>query len=109
MSAATDRAYLGDVKLLPCEICVQLGYCTSEPQTTAVSDAHHPRTGAGAARKSPDADAIALCDLHHRNGNDALHVMGRKAFERRHGVTEGELSRRTRARVQQMRAMRVSR
>lgn len=29
--------------------------------------------------------------MHHRLGNDAIHVMGRKAFERHHGATELEL------------------
>lgn len=107
MSAAGE-AYLRDVRLLPCEICVQLGLCTAEPQTSPVSAAHHPRTGAGAGRKNPDEDAIALCPGHHQNSNDALHAMGRKAFERKFGVTEAELSARTACRVQQMRAMRIT-
>lgn len=84
-----------------------LGLCDEVPQTTAVSDAHHPRTGTGGARKAPDGDAIALCDGHHRNGNESLHQMGRKAFERHFGVTEAELTQRTRVRVMQMRAMRI--
>ncbi len=103
----TGRDYLGYVKRLPCAACVILGYVSPESHSTAVSDAHHPRTGVGAARKAPDADAIPLCPAHHRSSNDALHVMGRKAWERWLGTTELELSRQTKLRVQQMIAMEV--
>jgi hypothetical protein len=95
------------VRRLPCEICVRLGLCSAEPQTSPVSSAHHPRTGAGAGRKNPDEDTIALCPGHHQNSNLALHVMGRKAWERHFGVTEAELTLSTALRVQQMIAMEV--
>lgn len=102
-----DEEYIRDVKLLPCEICVRHYEVPADPQTSAVSDAHHPRTGAGAARKNDDQDAIALCALHHRNSNEALHCMGRKAFERHFGITEAELTESTRNRVMAMRARRI--
>ena len=52
---------------------------------------HHPRTGVGMGRRAPNADVIPLCPNHHRLGNESLHVLGRKAFERKYGVTEGVL------------------
>lgn len=98
MSAAGDR-YRKAVKHLPCEICIR--FCGMDadpwPEPTA-SDAHHPRTGAGGGRKNPDEDCIALCKEHHQGGT-GVHGMGRKAFERRWGVTEGQLTASTRARV----------
>lgn len=102
-----DEQYIRDVKHLPCEICVRFYDVPDDPQTSAVSDAHHPRTGAGAGRKNSDQDAIALCDKHHRNSDEGLHCMGRKAFERHFGVTEAELTESTRNRVQSMRARRI--
>ena len=39
-------------------------------------------------RRAPNTDVIPLCPNHHRLGNESLHVLGRKAFERKYGVTE---------------------
>lgn len=106
MSSAGEL-YLKDVRRLPCEICVRFFGVPSDPANTVVSSAHHPRTGAGAARKNPDEDAISLCPEHHQYGPLSLHGMGRKAFERHWGVTEAELTESTRKRVQQLRTMEV--
>lgn len=104
MSAAGER-YRKDVKRLPCEICVQFHGMDADPWPEPVaSDAHHPRTGAGAGRKNDDADCIALCKEHHQ-GQTGIHGLGRKAFERSYGVTELELTERTRRRVQLLRGM----
>ena len=100
--------YLHDVRRLPCEICVRHFGVDPDPQMSAQSAAHHPRTGAGAGRKNSDFDAIALCDKHHQNSDFALHARGRKAFERHFGVTEAELTESTRARVAAMRALEVT-
>ena len=80
-----ERAYMSRVADLGCILCLKLG----TPGTP--SELHHPRTGTGAGRKASNMDVIPLCPLHHRLGNEGLHVMGRKAFERHHGVTELEL------------------
>ncbi len=101
------RAYLGYVARLPCAICVLLGYLDPQPQSHAVSHAHHPRTGVGAARRAADEDAYPLCPPHHQNSNDAYHVLGRKAFEKKYGVTDAELTADARKRVQEMIAMEV--
>lgn len=63
------------------------------------AEIHHPRTGTGAGRKASHFDAIPLSPHFHRLSNEALHVMGRKAFERHHGVTELELLAQTRDRL----------
>lgn len=97
--------YRRDVKRLPCEICVRKHGMDESPWPEPVaSDAHHPRTGAGAGRKNDDEACIALCKEHHQ-GNTGLHGLGRKAFERRYGVTEAELSESTRRRVMEMRGL----
>lgn len=98
MSAEGDR-YLEDVRHLPCEICVGFYWVSPEPANTRVSHAHHPRTGAGAGRKNDDLDAIALCPRHHQDSNEAIHVLGRKAFERLFSVSEAQLTESTRRRV----------
>lgn len=104
--ASAGRSYILDVKRLPCEICVRMFGVDPEPQTDAVSDAHHPRTGVGAGRRSEDENCIALCKEHHQ-GNTGLHGLGRKAFERAYRVTEEELTESTRRRVTELRERRV--
>lgn len=95
------------VKRLPCEICVMHFGVDAEPATDCVADAHHPRTGAGAGRKNSDFETISLCKAHHQDSASAIHVLGRKAFERAFGVTEAQLSARTRARVIELLSRRV--
>lgn len=106
MSAAGER-YMAYVRRLPCAICVRLGHVRNESANAPINSAHHARTGAGAARKNPDEWTIPLCPAHHQNSGDALHVMGRKAWERRFGVTEMDLVAETQHRVQELMAMEV--
>lgn len=82
---ADEKRHVGKVVALGCILSLLKGY----PDTPA--ECHHPRTGAGAGRKSSHYDVIPLSPYYHRLGNEALHVMGRKAWERHHGVTELEL------------------
>jgi hypothetical protein len=93
MTTKAERAHLDRVARLGCALCNRLGYGESP------AEIHHPRTGTGAGRKASHFDAIPLCPAHHRLGNDALHVRGRKAWERLHGVTELELLDETRNRI----------
>lgn len=89
MTTAAEHRHLDSVARLGCMLCRYLGYYGTP------SEIHHPRTGTGAGRKASHFDAIPLCPPHHRLGNEALHVMGRKAWERYHGITEVELMRMT--------------
>ena len=88
-----EREHLGKVAALGCALAwFKFGeYMDAE--------IHHPRTGTGAGRKASHFDAIPLSPHFHRLSNEALHVCGRKAFERLHGVTELELLDQTRARL----------
>lgn len=85
MTTSAERMHLGRLAALGCILCHRNGY----PGTPA--EIHHPRTGTGAGRKASHYDAIPLCPYHHRSSNEALHAMGRKAWERHHGVAELEL------------------
>jgi hypothetical protein len=79
-----ERSYLSTVVRLGCAICHRVFGCWTP------AEIHHPRTGVGAARRAPHAEAIPLCPEHHR-GATGLHGLGRKAFERRYRVTELDL------------------
>ena len=85
-----EKIHLGRVAALGCALCRRNGW----GETPA--EIHHLRTGTGAGRKASHYDAIPLCPDHHRLGNMALHVMGRKAWERQNVVTEGDLLQQTR-------------
>lgn len=85
MTTAAEHRHLDRVARLGCVLCRHMGYHGTP------AEIHHPRTGTGAGRKASHMDAIALCPAHHRLGNEALHSMGRKAWERYHGITEMEL------------------
>jgi len=52
---------------------------------------HHQRTGTGAGAIAGHSQGFALSPRFHRLGNEAIHVMGRKAWEKHWGVTETEL------------------
>jgi hypothetical protein len=95
-----DREYARDAVSLGCALCRRLGWGETPAQF------HHPRTGVGAARKAPDADGIPLCWEHHQ-GPTGVHGMGRKAFEKKYGVTEGDLTAQTKREVAELRTMRV--
>ena len=85
-----ERKHLARVAEIGCVLCNNLGIEGSP------AEIHHIRTGTGAGRKASHYETIPLCPAHHRTSNEALHVMGRKAFERYHGVTELELLARVR-------------
>ena len=79
MTTRAEEIHLSIVASLGCIICGN------------AAEAHHPRTGAGMARKSPHCDVISLCPAHHRTGGYgiALHA-GQEIFEENFG-TEAEL------------------
>ena len=74
-----EKQYMDRVAQLPCAICGALGV-----------HVHHRRTGVGMGRRASNFDTIPLCPEHHQ-GTTGIHGMGRKAFERHHGVTELDL------------------
>lgn len=76
----SDREYLSKVASIGCIICYQAGY----PETPA--EIHHIRdVGLGLGVRNDHANTLPLCPNHHR-GNDGIHGMGRKAWEKRFGT-----------------------
>jgi hypothetical protein len=58
---AKDPAYLAAVRGLPCCVCERFGLVQTS-QTTA----HHTKCGRHSQAKTPDREAIPLCDCHHQ-------------------------------------------
>lgn len=70
-----DPEHLDAVRDLPC--CI----CGSWP-----SEAHHIRDGqVGTGQKAGDHEAINLCPACHRTGENAIHHLGTREWERRFG------------------------
>ena len=63
LSAAAHRAYVGEVKQLPCAVCGAPG----------PSDAHHVICGRYGTSRPCDCQVIPLCKKHHQHGPDAIH------------------------------------
>lgn len=61
----SDPKYLADVRRLPCVICDAFGEIQLSPTT-----AHHWICGRGQGRRTPDREAIPLCDGHHQGDFD---------------------------------------
>ena len=80
-----ESEYLSKVADIGCIICYRAGYAGTP------AEIHHIRgIGLGMGVRNSHYQAIPLCPEHHR-GNTGYHGMGRKAFERKYGVTEQEL------------------
>jgi len=81
MATKNEKNYMARVARLGCILCSSvLGYEGSP------AEIHHIRR-AGVRATSP---IIPLCPEHHR-GNNGVHGMGRKAFERKFNTTEEAL------------------
>lgn len=85
MATNAEKSHMSRVAEIGCILCRRYGHHGTP------AELHHPRTGTGAGRRAAHADVIPLCPYHHRSSNEALHAMGRKAWELHHGVTELEL------------------
>ena len=79
-----ERQHLSRLAELGCVLCIRLGYYATP------AEIHHIRDGQGMSQRASHFDAVPLCVAHHR-GDDGLHGLGRRAFERVYGVTEAEL------------------
>jgi hypothetical protein len=80
MSTKSEKEHFRKVAELGCSLCRFLG------DEGTIPELHHIRR----AGKRSNAPVIPLCPEHHR-GNTGIHGMGRKAFERKYGVSEEEL------------------
>lgn len=70
-----DKKRLADIHKLPCSLCYLKGF-----KQTSRTVAHH-KIGMGLGKKASDRLAYSLCDLHHTRGEDAIHHIGKVAFE----------------------------
>ena len=75
-----QKEHYDKIARLGCSLCRHLEYGETP------CEIHHIRR----AGKRDTAPVIGLCPEHHR-GNTGVHGMGRKAFERKYGITEEEL------------------
>lgn len=66
---AKDPAYLRKVRQLPCCICEAWGMVQTSETT-----AHHWIMGRGGWLKTPDRQAIPLCDGHHQGTFDTSKI-----------------------------------
>jgi hypothetical protein len=71
--AVEDRAYLRWLHGLGCIV--------QHPNCSRWTEAHH------VGRPRNDRRAVPLCAKHHREGPEAVHVIGRRAFEARFGIS----------------------
>lgn len=56
-----DKAHLAKVAQLPCAVCQRLGLIQTSRTTV-----HHTICGRYSQRRTPDREAIPLCDCHHQ-------------------------------------------
>jgi len=80
-----EKRFLNAIANLGCALCRKMGYGESP------CEIHHIRNiGLGMGVRNSNTNVIGLCPEHHR-GATGFHGMGRKAFERKYGVTQEEL------------------
>jgi hypothetical protein len=87
----SERNHIRRAVEMGCALCRHLGIADSP------AEYHHQRDGTGAGRRASHFEGFPLCPLHHRLGNDALHVLGRKAWEEYFHVTEKQFVDQTQA------------
>lgn len=92
MPTKAEKEHFGRLARLGCILCIRLGYGDGTP-----AEIHHIRR----AGKRSNAPVIPLCPIHHR-GNEGIHGMGRKAFERIYGLTEEDLLLHTETLIERM-------
>ena len=81
MATKDEKNYMARVARLGCILCSTVLGCENSP-----AEIHHIRR-AGVRATSP---IIPLCPEHHR-GNNGIHGLGRKGFERKWQTTEEAL------------------
>jgi hypothetical protein len=72
-----NKQRMADIHNIPCSLCYKLGLRQRTP-----TQAHH-KVGLGLGKKASDNLSMALCFEHHQSGNNAIHHIGSKAFERK--------------------------
>ncbi len=102
MTTRAEREYMSAAARIGCRICARIGY------TDSPAELHHPRAGTGAGRRAPHSEVIPMCPFHHRSGDKAFHILGRKRWESQWLLTEAELTAETKQLVAELRALAVA-
>jgi hypothetical protein len=83
MATKNEKKSFDKIANLGCILCSEvLGIEGSQ------AELHHVRRYGNVRSASP---VLALCPEHHRNGNDSIHRMGVKGFEKKWGISCEEL------------------
>lgn len=83
MAKINEKKRLDQIARLGCILCAEvLGFEGTE------AELHHVRRYGNVRSASP---VLALCPEHHRNGNNSIHRLGVKSFERQWQITCEEL------------------
>lgn len=78
-----EKKRLNQIAELGCILCSEiLGFEGTQ------AELHHVRRYGNVRSASP---VLGLCPLHHRNGNDSIHRLGVKGFEKKWGISCEEL------------------
>jgi hypothetical protein len=80
-----DKKRLADIHQLPCSLCFLHGL-----KQTTKTIAHH-KMGGGMGKKASDLLTMSLCEIHHTRGQEAIHHIGRLAWQEWFGTTEDDL------------------
>ena len=84
MATKNGKAYaLNQIAELGCILCSEHFGIEGTP-----AELHHVRRYGNVRFASP---VLGLCPEHHRNGNDSLHRLGVKGFEKKWGISCEEL------------------
>tara|TARA_R110000772_G_scaffold19816_1_gene55169 strand:+ start:5597 stop:5884 length:288 start_codon:yes stop_codon:yes gene_type:complete len=79
MATKNEKKSFDKIANLGCILCSEvLGFEGSQ------AELHHVRRYGNVRSASP---VLALCPEHHRNGNDSIHRMGVKGFEKKWGIS----------------------
>ena len=78
-----EKSWMGAVASMGCCVCRRQG-------RRGLAAVHHIRTGIGMGMRASHFDVLGLCYRHHQ-GEEGIHHMGRRAWERAIGITEMEL------------------
>ena len=83
MATKDEKKSLSKIAGLGCILCSEIFGFEGSP-----AELHHVRRYGNVRSASP---VLALCPEHHRNGNDSIHRMGVKSFEKKWGISCEEL------------------
>ena len=83
MATKDEKKRLNQIAELGCILCSEVLGFEGTP-----SELHHVRRYGNVRLAS---EVLGLCPEHHRNGNDSLHRLGVKGFEKKWGISCEEL------------------